>query len=582
MSSGAHARPARATSRARAARRGPWRVGHSAGGPAQRRLVRGQRRSTAAAPTCAPAATPTWPPWCAPRAGEYDALRDRVATLTDDVADAHRPGRRRRGRRAARRGRARSRDPAGLVEQPVRASRWSLTDAPDEVARVQPAGPQPPGRAPAGHPGGRQRPVEGRRDRRHRSRASGSSARPASSAIGNAVQLQGVPYSQPYPISGVGDPAALAAAIDADDYLQALPRATPPSPTSPWAGTSRARGPITAPAYDGLLDITYAKPLTTAEPASAAEPSLGVGRRRGSGVVGRSGSASRSAVGRGRRLGRLLVRRDHDRHRRCPRAAVWPPADSARSRCPSARWCRTTYHDLEPGLLSACSASSCVHADDVGHLLGTVGDVDRDRGPSGTGSPAGGVGLDDLALGLVGLLLLETDVQVGALERRPGGLLVWPTTEGTVAIGLPVETVIVDRLCPVSTYGVAVGVLLMTLSRGTVVSATYSVLADASSPASPIAERACSSVIPIRSGTRDLLGAGSSNIFGSRSAAPPISEHQQQAQERPAARCGCRRVVVLGPSAAAGRQSGGRLGPRWVGVGRRAAGRWRRTGWPAR
>ena len=40
--------------------------------------------------------------------------------------------------------------------------------------------------------------------------------------------------------------------------------ATPPSRTSRSAGRPTSRTAITAPAYDGLLDITYAQPLATA------------------------------------------------------------------------------------------------------------------------------------------------------------------------------------------------------------------------------------------------------------------------------------------------------------------------------
>jgi uncharacterized protein YlxW (UPF0749 family) len=36
---------------------------------------------------------------------------------------------------------------------------------------------------------------------------------------GNAVQLQGVPYPQPYVISAVGEPGALLTAIEEDDYV---------------------------------------------------------------------------------------------------------------------------------------------------------------------------------------------------------------------------------------------------------------------------------------------------------------------------------------------------------------------------
>lgn len=78
--------------------------------------------------------------------------------------------------------------------------------------------------------------------------------------IGNSVQLQGVPYSQPYTISGIGDSTALAAAIAADDYLQ-LYRSDAAQPDIAVGWQVDVEDQIVAPAYDGLLDITYAKPL---------------------------------------------------------------------------------------------------------------------------------------------------------------------------------------------------------------------------------------------------------------------------------------------------------------------------------
>jgi uncharacterized protein YlxW (UPF0749 family) len=81
--------------------------------------------------------------------------------------------------------------------------------------------------------------------------------------IGNSVQLQGVPYSQPYTIAGIGDPVALAAAIEGDAYLQLYRSdAAQPDIAVGWEETTDTE--ITAPAYDGLLDITYAEPLATA------------------------------------------------------------------------------------------------------------------------------------------------------------------------------------------------------------------------------------------------------------------------------------------------------------------------------
>jgi len=80
--------------------------------------------------------------------------------------------------------------------------------------------------------------------------------------IGNSVQLQGVPYSQPYTISAVGDPTALTAAIADDDYLE-LYRSDSAEPDIAVGWEERVEERVVAPAYEGLLDITYAKPLET-------------------------------------------------------------------------------------------------------------------------------------------------------------------------------------------------------------------------------------------------------------------------------------------------------------------------------
>ena len=77
---------------------------------------------------------------------------------------------------------------------------------------------------------------------------------------GNSVQLQGVPYRQPYVISAVGDPTALQAAIADDPYLAGLPRGR----RQPRHLRRLGRGletSITAPAYDGLLGLSYAQAL---------------------------------------------------------------------------------------------------------------------------------------------------------------------------------------------------------------------------------------------------------------------------------------------------------------------------------
>ncbi len=77
---------------------------------------------------------------------------------------------------------------------------------------------------------------------------------------GNSVQLQGVPYPQPYVISAVGDQGDLLASIATDDYLEVYQdQAEQPDISVGW--DIETEDLVAAPAYDGLLDITYAKPL---------------------------------------------------------------------------------------------------------------------------------------------------------------------------------------------------------------------------------------------------------------------------------------------------------------------------------
>jgi uncharacterized protein YlxW (UPF0749 family) len=79
--------------------------------------------------------------------------------------------------------------------------------------------------------------------------------------IGNSVQLQGVPYSQPYVISGVGDPAALSSAIARDSYLQVYREdAADPNVNVGWDLRIETR--LDLPGYDGLLGLSYAKVLS--------------------------------------------------------------------------------------------------------------------------------------------------------------------------------------------------------------------------------------------------------------------------------------------------------------------------------
>jgi uncharacterized protein YlxW (UPF0749 family) len=80
---------------------------------------------------------------------------------------------------------------------------------------------------------------------------------------GNSVQLQGVPYPQPYVIQAVGDQGELFAAIEDDSYLDAYREdAADPEISVGW--DLEPENALTAPAYDGLLDLSYARPLESA------------------------------------------------------------------------------------------------------------------------------------------------------------------------------------------------------------------------------------------------------------------------------------------------------------------------------
>ncbi|WP_183096232.1 DUF881 domain-containing protein [Nocardioides stalactiti] len=77
---------------------------------------------------------------------------------------------------------------------------------------------------------------------------------------GNAVQLQGVPYPQPYVIQAVGDPVALMTAIDADPLVTGY-RADAANPYVDIGWDLSTEDLVEAPAYDGLLDLRYAEPV---------------------------------------------------------------------------------------------------------------------------------------------------------------------------------------------------------------------------------------------------------------------------------------------------------------------------------
>ena len=78
--------------------------------------------------------------------------------------------------------------------------------------------------------------------------------------IGNSVQLQGVPYSQPYRIQAVGDVTSMSNAIADDPYLQ-IYRADSADPDIAVGWDEQVEDQVVAPAYAGLTDLHYAHVL---------------------------------------------------------------------------------------------------------------------------------------------------------------------------------------------------------------------------------------------------------------------------------------------------------------------------------
>ncbi|MDH2412779.1 DUF881 domain-containing protein [Nocardioides sp. CER19] len=77
---------------------------------------------------------------------------------------------------------------------------------------------------------------------------------------GSTIQLQGVPYPQPFVIEAVGNPADLTRSIDDDAYVKVYrDQAANPDIAIGWGMQERSR--VTAPAYGGLRDLTYARPI---------------------------------------------------------------------------------------------------------------------------------------------------------------------------------------------------------------------------------------------------------------------------------------------------------------------------------
>lgn len=77
---------------------------------------------------------------------------------------------------------------------------------------------------------------------------------------GNTVQLQGQPYAPPYVITAVGDQVQILNEMQRDDYLDVY-RAAAVDPAVGVGWQLALEEFVTAPAYDGVPNLSYAVPL---------------------------------------------------------------------------------------------------------------------------------------------------------------------------------------------------------------------------------------------------------------------------------------------------------------------------------
>jgi uncharacterized protein YlxW (UPF0749 family) len=182
------------------------------------------------------------------------ALNDEITNLTAGLKDV--------SVRREQRQVAELRDPAGLVERVGPGLTVTLSDAPEEVRDISTESPnllvvhQQDIQAVVNamwKGGATAITIEGQRI------VSTTGIR----CEGNAVLLQGVPYSQPYDISAIGDPDSMRAAIESDENVSLFRRqADDPDIAIGWQLNEEER--VVAPAFDGLLDMSFATPMTDA------------------------------------------------------------------------------------------------------------------------------------------------------------------------------------------------------------------------------------------------------------------------------------------------------------------------------
>ncbi len=191
-------------------------------------------------------------------ADQYDALRAQVTDLNDQVAALTASTDDRDVRRSHRQV-ERLKDPAGLVARTGPGVSVTLSDAPEDVINATTGDINPL----LVH----QQDIQAVVNALWKGGATAvtiAGQRVVSTTgikcEGNAVQLQGVPYPQPYVIEAVGEQGSLLTAIEDDSYVSAYrDDASDPGISVGWELDLEPS--VVAPAFDGLLDLNFAKPI---------------------------------------------------------------------------------------------------------------------------------------------------------------------------------------------------------------------------------------------------------------------------------------------------------------------------------
>lgn len=191
-------------------------------------------------------------------AERYQGLTDQVTALTEEVADLGAQVEDDTVKRAQAKVEE-LRDPAGMVERTGPGVQVTLSDSPDNVIETSTA----EDKLFVVH----QQDIQAVVNALWRGGAEAVTVQGqriiSTTGIkceGNQVLLQGLPYPQPYVIEAVGDPGDLTTSIATDAYLK-IYREQSEDPEIAIGWDLDLADEVSAPAYAGLLGLSYARPL---------------------------------------------------------------------------------------------------------------------------------------------------------------------------------------------------------------------------------------------------------------------------------------------------------------------------------